>query len=61
MQDSMVSAFSRTTSRSGSGSWSLWPRSGRVDEQALRQLAVDPAPIRDDLRANAEASGCEFA
>jgi hypothetical protein len=39
--------------------WELWPHWGRVDEQALRQLAVDLAPIRDDLRANAEASGWE--
>jgi hypothetical protein len=27
--------------------------------RALRQLAVDLAPIRDDLRASAEASGWE--
>ena len=39
--------------------WDLWPQWGRVDEQALRQLAADLAPIRDDLRANAKASGWE--
>jgi hypothetical protein len=40
--------------------WDLWPQWGRVDEQALRQLAADLTTIRDDLRAEAKASGWEI-
>lgn len=32
-----------------------WPTVGRVDEQALRQLANDLVPLREELRATAEA------
>jgi hypothetical protein len=39
--------------------WDLWPQWGRVDEQALSQLAADLVPIRDDLHADAKAGGWE--
>ena len=39
--------------------WELWPQWGRVDEQALSQLAADLVPIRDELRAEAQARGWE--
>jgi hypothetical protein len=39
--------------------WDLWPQWGRVDEHALGQLAADLVPIRDELRADAEAHGWE--
>jgi len=39
--------------------WELWPQWGQVDQRALEQLATDLLPIRDDLRATAEASGWE--
>jgi hypothetical protein len=37
--------------------WNLWPPWGHVSERDLRELAADLVPMRDDLRAQAEASG----
>jgi hypothetical protein len=39
--------------------WDLWPQTGRVDEQARNRMAADLLPIRDHLRAEAQARGWE--
>lgn len=39
--------------------WQLWPLWGPVDEQSLKQLALDLARIRESLRSEAVAKGWE--
>lgn len=40
--------------------WDHWTHWGHVDEQALRQLASDLLPLREDLQAEAKARGWEI-
>ena len=40
--------------------WAVWPQWHDVDKESLRLLAVDLAPVRDRLRAEAEQRGWDL-